>query len=722
MATAAERTELIQLVVGMFGAAPGADVLTDLEATLDAGASISDIAVALSDNALFSGDAGLFPGFLPNAIFSTNFVTSLIGDEVSAENLQAAIDAVTGLLNAGQSRGEVVAVAIAAIAAIDPADANFGAAASALANKTEVAEYYSVTVAQQAADLDDLIAVLDGVDSDDASVDTATDAVDDEIAANADLSDLFDNLDAAEDAKDTFLTDTTEAAINGEPAVVEALIDDLVFAAGAAADGDYEAASDAVKLALIQDAETANAGALSTAEDDLATAIGDDTGTASVTGLPAAIAAFEAAIEARDAAIEAAALTDVALTEAEGNYDVLNGNAISTTEADPDGLVTGLIVASGSTLALDAGITEATDPGVDALLAASIANENADAVVDAAITAAEAALAEVENLDPNAGRTTELATVDGLMTFVTPATTDAPTVAEMAAEQAALDAGIAQLEADISAIVFTTDTATTDALHAALTAAAVAAGFIDAGTKTDMDGIWDGETVADQADVDAAAILSNADLAAGNLAIDFDAAVTTYEGTGHTLINADTVADALVDTVLALAADGAADDLATAQDDVAALATEVADLAAAEVAVDELAALNTDLADAQAAFGDAGFAVPVELDSAVKASTVADDVFIQGGIDSQIISFGASGDDLLFIGTDLTLNADTTAGDNGDNSVLEVWITASGADTVVTIEESVFGSEAADPETFAITLTGVAVEDVSLADGFVTVA
>jgi len=52
MATAAERTELIQLVVGMFGAAPGADVLADLEAVFDAGASVSDIAVALSENAL----------------------------------------------------------------------------------------------------------------------------------------------------------------------------------------------------------------------------------------------------------------------------------------------------------------------------------------------------------------------------------------------------------------------------------------------------------------------------------------------------------------------------------------------------------------------------------------------------------------------------------------------------------------------------------------------
>ena len=718
MATAAERTELIQLVVGMFGAAPGADVLTDLEATLDAGASISDIAVALSDNALFSGDAGLFPGFLPNAIFSTNFVTSLIGDEVSAENLQAAIDAVTGLLNAGQSRGEVVAVAIAAIAAIDPADANFGAAASALANKTEVAEYYSVTVAQQAADLDDLIAILDGVDSDDASVDTATDAVDDEIAENADLSDLIDNLEAAETAKADFLEEAgeTEADIGTGVGDADLAINGVVTG--------YDAATDNVKAALLADEEALNATALSDAQDALADALDDATGTATISGLDALITTLGAQIDALDAAVEAAALADVALTEAEGNYDVLNGNAVGTTEADAAGLVPGLIVASGSTLALDAGITEATDPGVDALLAADIANETADDLVDTTTAAVIATIRSIENIDPSAAVLAELAIVDALMTItgLEPAVADRPTEAEIAAYQAALDAGVAQLEADISAIVFTTDTATTDALHAALTTAAVAAGFIDAGTKTDMDGIWDGETVGDQADVDAAAILSNADLAAGNLATDFTTATDAIATAGYGFTAGDDVTDSLTESDLALVADTAADDVATAEGDIETLAGLVTDKATAEANVTGLAAVNDAVTAAETAFDDAGFAVPVLLDSAVKAATPADDVFIEDGIDSQIIGFGSTGDDLLFIGDGLTLNADTTAGDNGDNSVLEVWVTASGSDTVVTIETSVFGSDAETPETYDITLTGVAVADVTLTDGLITVA
>ena len=59
---------------------------------------------------------------------------------------------------------------------------------------------------------------------------------------------------------------------------------------------------------------------------------------------------------------------------------------------------------------------------------------------------------------------------------------------------------------------------------------------------------------------------------------------------------------------------------------------------------------------------------------------------------------------------------------NGDNDVLEYWITGT-TSAVITVETSVFGSEAVVPETFSITLTGVAAADLVVsADGFVTVA
>jgi len=719
MATAAETTSIIELVVGMVGAAPGADILQELVDIFDDGLSLEEIAVAISVNPAYNGDTGLFPDFLPNAIFAEQFLTQLLGDEVTADTLTAAVDEMTASLNAGDSRGAAIFAAITSLAATtDPA---FADAQAALANQTEVAEYYSVTVALSSADLDELIAVLDNVDSDDASVATANTVIDDEIAANADLADLIATLTAVEDAKDDFLLAeaTTEVAIGTGVADADTALDAVVVVGGA---GAYAAGSDAVKLALIGDQEVANAGVLTAANTALATSLGMATGTGSVTGLGSAIAVLTSSVAAVDAAVETAALTDVALTEAEGSYDVLNGNAIGTTTAGGDGTVAGLIIISGTSLVLAAMVTEATDPGVTALLAATIANETADAGVTAATTSAVNALAQVENLDPDGARDVELLAVEALMTFVTPATATAPTLAEMAAEQAALDAGVAQLDADITALTFITDEATTEAAHATLTAAAVTAGFIDAATATDMNTAFDAIVIAVQADVDTAAADSNTALAADNLAIDFGMATAAYDAVGTGFTAGDTVTDTLAAAPLAMTADTDATAVGVASAAVTALAGLVAARATAETNVDALDDLNDAIDDAEDGFAGAGLAVPVLVDSAVKAATVADDVFIADDTDSQIISFGASGDDILFIGDGLTLNPDTTAGDEGDNAVLEVWITETGGSAVITIETSVFGSEAVIPETYTITLTGVAAADVSLVDGVVTVA
>ena len=77
--------------------------------------------------------------------------------------------------------------------------------------------------------------------------------------------------------------------------------------------------------------------------------------------------------------------------------------------------------------------------------------------------------------------------------------------------------------------------------------------------------------------------------------------------------------------------------------------------------------------------------------------------------------------DVISIGTDYTLNADEVAGDNGVNSVLEAWITQDGLNTVVTLETTEFSSNSAEAET-TITLIGVTSTDVTLADGFMSIA
>ena len=73
MATAAERTEILQMIVGMVNAAPGADILAELEAVIDTGVTMQELATAIYLNPVYSGDNGLFPDYLPNEIFATQF-------------------------------------------------------------------------------------------------------------------------------------------------------------------------------------------------------------------------------------------------------------------------------------------------------------------------------------------------------------------------------------------------------------------------------------------------------------------------------------------------------------------------------------------------------------------------------------------------------------------------------------------------------------------------
>ncbi len=174
MATVEIRTELIQLVVGMVGAAPGADNLTLLVDSVNAGASVLDIAVDLSTHREVTA---IYPTFLTNEEFSTNYLTALIGAEVSAETLQEAIGIGTGLLNGGMSRGALMYEAITTLAGIDETNEAYGAAAARLNNRTEVAADYSVANVLSADTLEELQAVVASVDSTQASVDAALAAI-----------------------------------------------------------------------------------------------------------------------------------------------------------------------------------------------------------------------------------------------------------------------------------------------------------------------------------------------------------------------------------------------------------------------------------------------------------------------------------------------------------------------------------------------------------------
>lgn len=178
--TVETRTDIIELIVGMVGAAPGAAILSELAEIVDSGLSLNDLAIALANNPAFKT---LYPSFLTSTEFATNFLTNLMGSEVDATTLSTSVDAMVADLNSGTHRGAAMYTAITTLGNTAETDANFGAAAAALNNKTEVAVHYSVTTQQSADTLDELKAVVSQVTSSEATVTTAKASIDGQEAA-----------------------------------------------------------------------------------------------------------------------------------------------------------------------------------------------------------------------------------------------------------------------------------------------------------------------------------------------------------------------------------------------------------------------------------------------------------------------------------------------------------------------------------------------------------
>lgn len=86
-----------------------------------------------------------------------------------------------------------------------------------------------------------------------------------------------------------------------------------------------------------------------------------------------------------------------------------------------------------------------------------------------------------------------------------------------------------------------------------------------------------------------------------------------------------------------------------------------------------------------------------------------------GLTDARIDNFGFLGQDSIYVGG-YTLGTDVDA---GNDSALEFFIEQVGANTVVTFETSAFGSNAATPELYTITLTGVVATDLAISNDFI---
>jgi hypothetical protein len=215
--TAAAREELIALYVSMFNAAPGANNLSDMVRAVENGSSTLSVASTLAASANFSS---VYPGFLTGQEFAARLVSNMLGSEV----IQAAKDWATNWvltnLNAGKSRAQIILEAVQAVRATT--NTNYTNAKAALANKVDVATYYSITKELSSTNLSNLQAVLSGVTSAAASVTAAKTAVDgtavNQAGQNFTLSASIDTIDGT-GGNDTILGDATTASaadtING---------------------------------------------------------------------------------------------------------------------------------------------------------------------------------------------------------------------------------------------------------------------------------------------------------------------------------------------------------------------------------------------------------------------------------------------------------------------------------------------------------------------------
>lgn len=167
--TTAERSNIIKLVVAMFNAAPGATYLAEQTVAYEAnGRSLSNLAKDLSQTTAYKT---LNPVFQTAAEFATALLTPL--------GLQAnttAVDFVTAKFNAGLSKGQIAYDVAAALDATTATE--FANAKAILANKTTVAEYYSVTKAVAQTNIGNLQQVISTVTATAASVTAANTAID----------------------------------------------------------------------------------------------------------------------------------------------------------------------------------------------------------------------------------------------------------------------------------------------------------------------------------------------------------------------------------------------------------------------------------------------------------------------------------------------------------------------------------------------------------------
>lgn len=131
------RDDLLNLIVGTFGAAPTADIMQQLEAGLEQGATLQQYAQSFINSQEFND---LYPDA---ASFQQRFTEQLLGDSVDESALADAGNFISQSLANGANLGDLLLTSIQAVSNVPEDDPVWSGATKQLSNKKAVAEYFT---------------------------------------------------------------------------------------------------------------------------------------------------------------------------------------------------------------------------------------------------------------------------------------------------------------------------------------------------------------------------------------------------------------------------------------------------------------------------------------------------------------------------------------------------------------------------------------------------
>lgn len=186
------------------------------------------------------------------------------------------------------------------------------------------------------------------------------------------------------------------------------------------------------------------------------------------------------------------------------------------------------------------------------------------------------------------------------------------------------------------------------------------------------------------------------------------------------------------DRVTALGGEDELTALETAQDAVTAAEAEIATRAELQADVTEAQALVTQLTNLETGVSDAETALSdLNIDLNDQDNGVLNDLYLydaENGISGPVTTFGADGQDLIYIGdtysrVNLEETADLSTASFGQSGTLEVFFQQNGANVDVFFETEAFQGNATNGfEGDTITLTGVTVDELQLENGYISIA